>query len=173
MRSRVRSLRGLPTNSRWRTYCMPFGRGCARSTRKVDMTNIQVIQRLPASAEAVRALIGDFGGLHRWHPQVNRLDLSWEGRIRTLHYADGSRAVERLEARNDQACRYVYALVDGSLPLHGCRSRLEVQADGDECLVTWSTDFEVLGGSEAAVEADLRKLHDAGLAALASVMGDF
>ncbi|MFA6229162.1 MAG: SRPBCC family protein [Rhodanobacter sp.] len=136
------------------------------------MTNIQVTQRLPVPAEAVWALIGDFGGLHRWHPQVSRLDLSWEGRIRTLHYTDGSRAVERLEARNDLACRLVYVLVDGSLPLHGCRSRLEVQADGDQCIVIWSTDFEVLGSGEAAMEADLRRLQDVGLGALAAVMGD-
>ncbi|MDE2246950.1 MAG: SRPBCC family protein [Xanthomonadaceae bacterium] len=136
------------------------------------MSSIQVIQRLPASAETVWALIGDFGGLHRWHPQVSRLDLSWEGRIRTLHYVDGSRAVERLEARNDSAWRYVYVLVDGSLPLHGCRSRLEVQPEDDGCTVIWSTDFEALDDSEAAVTADLRKRHDVALAALAAVMED-
>ena len=73
------------------------------------MTHIHVTQRFPHPADVVWALIGDFGGLHRWHPQVRRLDLSWEGRIRTLHYADGGRVVERLEARNEAACRYVYA----------------------------------------------------------------
>ncbi len=136
------------------------------------MTSIHVTRQLPCTAERVWSLIGDFGGLHRWHPQVSRLDLSWEGRIRTLHYADGGRAVERLEARNDLACRYVYVLVDGSLPLHGCRSRLEVQPDGEQCIVIWSTDFEALGSSEATVEADLRRLHNAGLGALAAVMSD-
>lgn len=145
--------------------------GSARSTRKVGMTSIQVTQRLAYPAEAVWSLIGDFGGLHRWHPQVLRLDLSWEGRIRTLHYADGGRAVERLEARNDAARRYVYALVDGSLPLQACRSRLEATAEGSQCLVIWATDFEVIGSGEAAIEAVMHRMHVDGLEALTAVLG--
>ncbi len=135
------------------------------------MTSIQVTEHLPYPAEAVWALIGDFGGLHRWHPQVRRLDLSWEGRIRTLHYADGSRAVERLEARNDAAYRYVYALVDGWLPLQACRSRLEVRPDGERCLVTWSSDFDVLGDAERVAEAVMRTTYRVGLGALAAALG--
>jgi len=135
------------------------------------MTSIHVTQRLPYSAEAVWALIGDFGGLHRWHPQVRRLDLSWEGRIRTLHYADGSRAVERLEARNDAAYRYVYVLVDGSLPVQACRSKLEARADGAHCLVTWSSDFDALGDGEREAEAAMRMIYGAGLEALAVALG--
>lgn len=135
------------------------------------MTSIHVTQRLPYSAEAVWALIGDFGGLHRWHPQVRRLDLSWEGRIRTLHYSDGSRAVERLEARNDAAYRYVYVLVDGSLPVQACRSKLEARADGAHCLVTWSSDFDALGDGEREAEAAMRMIYGAGLGALAVALG--
>ena len=135
------------------------------------MTSIQVTEHLSYPAEAVWALIGDFGGLHRWHPQVRRLDLSWEGRIRTLHYADGSRAVERLEARNDSAYRYVYALVDGSLPLQACRSRLEARPDGAHCLVAWASDFDVLGDAERMAEAAMRATYRAGLGALAAALG--
>lgn len=134
------------------------------------MTSIQDTQRLAYPVEAVWSLIGDFGGLHRWHPQVRRLDLSWEGRIRTLHYADGGRAVERLEARNDAARRYVYALVDGSLPLQACRSRLEAREEDGHCLVTWASDFEVIGSGEGAVEAILHQMHVDGLEALTAVL---
>jgi mxaD protein len=135
------------------------------------MTSIQVTERLPYSAEAVWAVIGDFGGLHRWHPQVRRLDLSWEGRIRTLHYVNGARVVERLEARNDSARRYMYVLVDGSLPLHACRSRLEALADGTHCRVTWYSDFDALGDGEQAAKSTLQQIYRCGLAALATAVG--
>ncbi len=135
------------------------------------MGSVQVTEHLAYPAEAVWALIGDFGGLHRWHPHVRRLDLSWEGRIRTLHYADGGRAVERLEARNASAYRYLYALVDGSLPLQACRSRLEVRPDGEHCLVSWSSDFDALGDAEGAAGAAMRASYRAGLSALAAALG--
>lgn len=134
------------------------------------MTSIQVTQAISRPAEATWALIGDFGALHRWHPQVCRLDLSWEGRIRTVHYANGGRAVERLEARNDAAYRYVYALVDGSLPLHACRSTLAIQPDGAGCVVSWGAEFEAIGDGEAVVEQAMRRLYAAGLGAVAGAL---
>jgi hypothetical protein len=39
------------------------------------MTEVRVVQRLANPADLVWAMIGDFGGLHRWHPQVSRVDL--------------------------------------------------------------------------------------------------
>ena len=135
------------------------------------MASIQVTERLHHPVEAVWALIGDFGGMHRWHPQVRRLDLSWEGRIRTLHYADGGRVVERLEARNDAAYRYAYVLVDGSPPLHACRARLEARAEGAHCLVIWSCDFDAPGADGPAAEAAMRSYYRAGLRALAAALG--
>lgn len=134
------------------------------------MTNIQVTQRLPVSAEAVWALIGDFGGLHRWHPQVRRLDLSWEGRIRTLYYVDGSRVVERLEARNDSIYRHTYVLVDSPLPVQSCRSRLEAHAVEGACIVAWSCDFEAIGDGEGKVKEALRTIYTDGLVALATAL---
>lgn len=134
------------------------------------MTRIQVTQHIGHPAEAVWAVVGDFGGLHRWHPRVRRLDLSWEGRIRTLHLADGGRVVERLEARNDAACRCVYVLVDGSLPLAACRSILAVHADGPACRVDWSCEFEPRREAGADVARLMAGLYDEGLQALARAL---
>jgi len=171
-----RSVENLSSHSRIlasTTKTRQVGEAVRGRPRKVDMTNIQVTQRLPRSAEVVWALIGDFGGLHRWHPQIRRLDLSWQGRIRTLHYVDGGRAVERLEARNDTIYRYTYVLVDSSLPVQACRSTLEVQAAGAECMVTWSSNFEALGDGEGEVEVEeaLRTVYIDGLGALATALG--
>ena len=134
------------------------------------MTSIQVTQHFEHPAEAVWAVVGDFGGLHRWHPQVQRLDLSWEGRIRTLHLADGGRVVERLEARNDAACRFIYVLVDGSLPLAACRSTLAVHSEGRTCRVDWSCEFEPKAGAGSGVARLMEGLYGDGLLALARAL---
>ena len=134
------------------------------------MAEVRVAQRLANPADVVWALIGDFGGLHRWHPRVYGLDLSWEGRIRTLHYADGSRAVERLEARNDANRRYVYVLVDGALPMLDCRATLQVNARKHGCTVIWSSVFESVGAAESATGEALRRLYVEGLSSLAAAL---
>jgi NurA-like 5'-3' nuclease len=131
------------------------------------MPEIQVAQRLSSPADVVWALIGDFGALHRWHPAVSRLDLSWEGRIRTLHYVDGSRAVERLEARNDLMRRYMYAWVDGALPMLECHATLQVDAMEQGCTVVWSNTFETPAAGELKVREALQRLYAEGLTALA------
>ena len=134
------------------------------------MTSIHVTQRFEHPAEAVWAVVGDFGGLHRWHPRVRRLDLSWEGRIRTLHLDDGGRVVERLEARNEAAWRYVYVLVDGSLPLPAYRSTLAVHAEGQACRVNWSCEFEPLVDGGPGAAHLMQDLYGHGLQALAQVL---
>lgn len=134
------------------------------------MPDIHVAQGLSSPADVVWALIGDFGALHRWHPQVHQLDLSWEGRIRTLHFVDGSRAVERLETRNDPMRRYAYAWVAGTLPMRECRATLQVDARDDGCVAVWSCWFEPEALHEQEVRMALRHLYADGLAALAAAL---
>ena len=134
------------------------------------MTDLQVVQNLRHPADDVWALIGDFGGLHRWHPHVRGLDLSWEGRIRTVHYADGSRAVERLEARSDASRRYVYVVVDGHVPVQNCRATLHVRSRSGGCAVVWSCEFEPLGDGENSASVAIEKMYREGLGALVMVL---
>jgi len=134
------------------------------------MPEIKVAQSLSSRADVVWALIGDFGAMHRWHPAVTRLDLSWEGRIRTLHYVDGSRAVERLEARNDLMRRYVYAWVDGALPMRECRATLQVDAMEHGCRVVWSSVYIPAEAQEHVVRDALSLLYSEGLTALAAAL---
>lgn len=132
------------------------------------MTEIRVEKELTCPAETIWTLIGDFGGMHRWHPQVRRLELSWEGRIRTLYFEDGGHAVERLEARNDHARRYAYELVDGPYPVQDCHSLLQVSPGtaGHGCVVDWSVSFEPLGAGGLHAGKDLEAFYRAGLDAL-------
>jgi len=134
------------------------------------MTEVRVVQHLANPADLVWAMIGDFGGLHRWHPQVRGVDLSWEGRIRTVHYADGSRAVERLEARSDAMRRYVYVVVDGKVPVNNCRATLHVTDSESGSTVMWSCEFEPLGDGEASASESLQAHYHEGLRALVSAL---
>ncbi|MBB6248759.1 SRPBCC family protein [Rhodanobacter sp. A1T4] len=134
------------------------------------MTEVRVVQRLANPADLVWAMIGDFGGLHRWHPQVSRVDLSWEGRIRTVHYVDGSRAVERLEARSDAMRRYVYVVVDSKVPVNNCRATLHVRDSEGGSAVMWSCEFEPLGDGEAGACKTLQAHYHEGLLALVSAL---
>lgn len=130
------------------------------------MAELEIVQYLVSPADSVWAMVGDFGGLHRWHPQVRGTDLSWEGRIRTVHYFDGTRAVERLEARSDAFKRYMYVVVDGRLPIDNCRSTLQVRQSGTGSTVIWSCEFEPLGDGESSAVDSLRTLYYEGLAGL-------
>ncbi len=136
------------------------------------MTSIEVTKRLAFPVEAMWTVIGDFSGIHRWHPQVCRLDLSWQARIRSLHYTCGVRVVARLEARNDRAHRYANVMVDGWRQVQACRSTLQARADGEPCLVTWSSDFDAPGDHSLAAEAAMRESFHTGLTALAGALGD-
>lgn len=138
------------------------------------MSEVRVVRRMECPADVVWALIGDFGGMHRWHPRVQRLDLSWEGRIRSLHYDQGGHAVERLDARNEPARRYAYVVVDSSLPVQSCQGVLQVnEVDGGAaCNVVWSARFEAVGDGEAAAMAELERLYGDGIDALARTLDD-
>lgn len=134
------------------------------------MTQVCVVQHLAHSADLVWATIGDFGGLHRWHPQVRGIDLSWEGRIRTVHYADGRRGVERLEARSDALRRYVYMVVDGTVLVDACRATLHVIETDDGSAVMWSCEFEPLGDGEISASEQFQAHYREGLLALVSAL---
>lgn len=138
------------------------------------MSEVRVVRRMDCPADVVWALIGDFGGLQRWHPRVQQLDLSWEGRIRSLQFDDGGHAVERLDARNDPARRYAYIVVDSSLPVQHCHGVLRVNEidGGAACDVVWSARFEAVGNNEATAIAALEAFYADGVEALARTLED-
>lgn len=63
----------------------------------------------------VWSIIGDFAGLARWHPLVERCELDGDGpgATRTVHFADWW-ATERLEARDEATHTLSYAITDSS-----------------------------------------------------------
>ncbi len=138
------------------------------------MTAVIETVSLNASAADIWSLIGDFDSLDSWHPAVAACEAARSGdsSIRYLTLGDGSKIVERLDERDDKARRYSYTILDaGPLPVRNYQSTLAVSGDGPVSTVTWSSEFEPHGISEADAQAAISGVYNGGFAALIEKFG--
>ena len=63
------------------------------------MTSVKVSERVDASADAVWALFRDFGGVQRFSPAIEKVEVSGSGigAVRTLSVPGGVQLQERLD----------------------------------------------------------------------------
>lgn len=138
------------------------------------MTTVRETQSLNASADDVWSVIGDFGGLHNWHPAVAACEVIQEGpaRIRHLTLGDGSKIVERLDAHDGATKSYTYSITDaGPLPVANYQSTIQVTGDGDSATVNWHSEFDPSGASEADAQGAISGVYTGGFAALVVQFG--
>jgi hypothetical protein len=127
---------------------------------------------LPAAADDVWAVIGDFNGLARWNAGVAASELSENGRRRTLSLKAGGSVVEDLVERDPAARRISYSFVQTPIPVTRHKATLEVTDDGaGRCTVRWSCEFEPKGADPAALVATFTRIFDGGLQELARLFG--
>lgn len=88
---------------------------------------------MPASPEAVWAVVGDFGGLGDWFPGIESSRVEGDDRILGLM---GMEIRERLIEKDDASRRLVYSIVDGA-PVETHRATITVFPEGDGSKVTW------------------------------------
>ncbi len=134
------------------------------------MAQVSVKASMPALAEDVWQTIRDFGGVHRWAPNIVSLEMRGEGvgALRTAHFKDGGRVVERLESRNDATRTLTYAILETPLPMEGCISSLTVHDLGPKgCEVEWYSTFGAKGAPESEAGRILEKIYRVALARLA------
>jgi hypothetical protein len=118
------------------------------------------------SADALWAKIGDFCGITKWHPAVEKCELSADGKTRTLSLKGGGTIVEAL-VRTDAASRsYTYSIVSAPLPVANYTSTIAVSADGAGSVVNWSGKYDAKGVSDADAQKVVQGIYDAGLKAL-------
>lgn len=124
------------------------------------MARVSVTKSIAAPAAKVWAMVSEWGGTHKWIPGVGPVSVAGEGvgsvRSADLDPATGfsGRISERLEARDDAAMHFVYAVVGASpIPVADYVAEMQVTATGaDTCDVTWSSTWEAAGD---ITEADL------------------
>lgn len=131
------------------------------------MPTVTKEESFEASADAVWAVVREFGRLDEWLPPVVGCETDREGigALRTLTLADGAVVVERLEAHDDAARTLTYSMTDsGPLPLVDYVSTIAVRANADgTAAMNWSGSFGVSGAEEADVVALIEVLYRSGL----------
>jgi hypothetical protein len=118
------------------------------------------------SADALWAKIGDFCGIAKWHPAIEKCELSADGKTRTLSVRGGGTIVEALVKMDPAARSYTYAIVSGPLPVANYTSTISVAADGAGSTVTWAGKYDAKGASDADTIKTIDGVYDAGLKAL-------
>jgi hypothetical protein len=116
-----------------------------------------------ASADAVWTKIGDFCGIAKWHPAIEKCVLSTDGKERTLSLKGGGTIVEKLEKRDDAAHSYTYSIVSGPLPVTNYMSTISVAAAGAGSTITWSGKYDAKGASDADAKKAIDGVYQGGV----------
>jgi hypothetical protein len=107
------------------------------------MAKVSVSQKIPANAQQVWDMIGNFNGLADWHPGIQKSQLEEGGTVRRLTLPDGSTLVETLVSEDGKERTYDYIIPDGQMPFSGYKARMRVVEDDDgNCTASWESEFE-------------------------------
>jgi len=108
------------------------------------MISVKVNEAVAASADAVWALLRDFGGIQRFSSGIESCTVEGAGvgAVRTITMPGGVQIQERLEAFDDSARSLSYAIVAGPIPVTNYLSSIHVSEDGEGCTIAWGSDFE-------------------------------
>lgn len=106
--------------------------------------------RIAAPPDVVWAMIGDFGGIQRWSPGVERSRLVFHSRnetgaIRELLRRNGTRVTEKLLDYDPQRRYMAYTYADGAVAASDYYSEVNVLDGGDgTSIVEWRGTFKRL-----------------------------
>jgi hypothetical protein len=123
------------------------------------------------SADALWAAIDDFCGINRWHPAVEKCELSADGKMRTLSLRGSGTSVEALVKMDPAARSYTYSIVSGTLPVANYDSTISVSADGTGSMVTWIGKYDARRGADADAKKAIELFYELGLKALTAKVG--
>lgn len=101
---------------------------------------------IKAPPDMVWTKIRDFGGLHAWHPAVEKAVAdkgSAVGSVRTLTLKGGGNIVEELESYSDTERRFSYRMKDpGPVPVSNYSSTISVKpGEAGSSVVEWRGAF--------------------------------
>ena len=117
--------------------------------------------------DAVWKKVGDFCGIAKWHPIIEKCTLSADGKERVLMAKGGATATERVEAWDDSARSYTYTIIGGNLPVANYHSTLSVKADAKGSVIRWVGKYDAKGAPDADAKKLIDTIYDSGEKALA------
>lgn len=137
------------------------------------MVSAKATTDLKVPPDEVWHLIGGFGSLPDWIPDIAYSNLSEGGRVRHLTDHDGQTIVERLEKYDAAARTYSYSILQGPFPVAGYLATLSVTSanSGKESHVEWSATFTPVGASDQEAQAMFEAIFCGGMNALKAKYG--
>ena len=146
-----------------------------RIRRGRTMAKVSMSTQLAVAPETLWSLIGGFNALPEWHPAVEKSEVDGEGvgSTRTLSLVGGGTVVERLDRVDDDERVYTYSITNSPLPISNYTATIRVreQADGSQCVVEWSSEFEPSGAPEGDAVSAIQGIYQAGLENLKKMYG--
>jgi hypothetical protein len=133
------------------------------------MGQVAVKVTIPVAADQVWQILRDFGGMDKWAYGVDSLSLSGAGpgAVRTIHFKDGARVVERLESLDDSSRHLSYTILESTLPVEGYVAAMTVRDLGPAgSEVEWYSTFGARGAPEEEVSRLLQVGYRKSLSAL-------
>jgi hypothetical protein len=124
---------------------------------------------IPADAQAVWAVAGNFGGFQAFVPALESITVTGEGRgsVRHKRFRDGNVVIEQLNSRDDDALYMTWTLIHTSLPVGRLWAAMTVEPASDAgCVARWTIMADPLPDSSAALsdfEAFLQSFADSAM----------
>ena len=119
------------------------------------------------SPDAVWKKVGDFCGIAKWHPIIEKCTLNGDGKERVLMAKGGATATERVEAWDDSGRSYTYTIIGGNLPVANYHSTLSVKPDAKGSVIRWVGKYDAKGAPDADAKGLIDTIYDTGEKALA------
>jgi hypothetical protein len=129
------------------------------------MPELTLSTLLPATAEVVWSIIGDFADLAQWHPLVPNCRSGDDGlsRIISLRRMD---VVEVLIPGQSPPMGHTYTIRASPMPITDYRATLQVVDEGGHARLSYRGQFTPVGVSEEQAAGMLRGFFEAGFSAL-------
>ena len=138
------------------------------------MVSVKVTERIETTADAVWELFRDFGGIQRFSPGIEKVEVTGAGigAVRTIRLPGGVSLQERLEAFDDRGRRLQYAIVGGPIPVSSYLATIEVKDEGARtCRIDWSSQFEPKGIGDEQAHRMIEGVYKSGIAGVKKALG--
>ena len=136
------------------------------------MSKVSMKTEVPAGAEQIWQLIGQFNALPDWHPAIEKSELEEGGQVRKLTLAGGGTIVERLVESDEGERVYTYTIESSPLPVANYQATIRVRdGEGGRAEVEWSSEFEASGAPENEAVDTIRGIYQAGFDNLRKMFG--
>ena len=135
------------------------------------MLEVSVRTDFKAPAATVWAAVGDFCGIGKWLPGIQRVEAENQGKRRRVVLPDGKAVVEDEMFRDEVAMSLSYCVVEGPMPFTEYVATISVLSHASGCSVHWVGKFTPLGPEEKVARL-VNGIYGSALAGLQRYLGE-